>query len=89
MLTATRRVSGIKPGLVQSKISTFLQKFPGLAKAEPKIKLNFNQETGASGAEERPSVANKKRKLCFLGGCGGGGVDQVYSPATSKRIRHQ
>ena len=86
VLAAARRLSGIKPGLVQSKISNFLKKFPGLAKAEPKIKIDFNPEKGANGAEMNKEVPEiRKRKLCS--GVGDGGVDLKRSSAT-KRIRH-
>ena len=85
VLAAARRLSGIKPGLVQSKISNFLKKFPGLAKAEPKIKIDFNPEKGASGERNKKVPEIRKRKLCS--GVGDGGVDLKRSSAT-KRIRH-
>ena len=62
---AKRRIVAIKPGLVQSRISDFVLKFPTLGTAQPYKKLNFkeNIKVQPSTSVRTKAPIGKKRKI--------------------------
>ena len=74
---AVRICTEIEPGLVQQKITSFLNKFPSLAKAEQGKNLNnFPLNSNIPGARGLPvsytsiKQTNKRKIDCGVGGAG-------------------
>ena len=90
---AIRIYSEIEPGLVQQKITSFLNKFPGLAKAEQGKKLNnFTLNSNIPGARglqvsETAIKQTNKRKIHCGGGSAGVVPANQMGQGLAKRIK--
>ena len=87
---ATRMCREIEPGLVQQKITSFLTKFPSLAKAELGKNLTSNSNIPGTRGLLESHIAIKqtnKRKIYCGGGSAGGVPANQMGQGSAKKIK--